>query len=494
MSNENQEFKRTLTLLDATMLVSGSMIGSGIFIVSADMGRTVGSAGWLIFLWVLTGIITVFAALSYGELAGMMPKAGGQYVYIQRAWGDLTAFLYGWSLFAVIQTGLIAAVAVAFAKYLAFFFPNLGTTNILLQIGVLKISAAQVVAILSLLLLTFINSRGVKNGKIIQLVFTMAKLFALFALIILGLIVGSKTGYLSLNFQNMWDAYTFAPTTEGGMSATKLSGVSLILALGTAIIGSLFSSDAWNSVTFIAGEIKNPRRNIPLSLFLGTLLVTVIYVSANFAYLSLLPLKGLPNTMPVPTDMSLSVISRGIMFAEQDRVGTAAAFQIFGNSAAVIMSVLIIISTFGCNSGLILSGARVYYAMAKDGLFFRQAGTLNKYDVPGNALWLQCFWTALLCLSGTYGDLLDYCVFAALIFYCVTIAGVFVLRKKEPDTERPYRVPGFPVTPVIYIFLALSICVILLITKTFNAGMGLFIVGLGLPLYYLIRKQAVDKS
>ena len=480
MSEPQHEFRRSLTLLDGTLLVSGSMIGSGIFIVSADMSRTVGSAGWLIFLWLLTGVMTIFGALSYGELAGMMPKAGGQFVYIKRAWGDLTAFLYGWSVAAVIQTGTIAAVAMAFAKYSGYFIPSVSPDNVLLSLGSFKINAAQVLAIGSIILLTFLNSRGINYGKIMQLVFTSAKLIALFALIVVGLIVGLKLGFWQQNFTDMWAATETVKTDTGAWVVQNLSGMGLVLALGTAIIGSLFSSDAWNNVTFIAGEMKNPRRDIPLSLLFGTLIVTVVYILANFAYLALLPIKGDPN--------GVDVVSKGIMFAANDRVGTAAASQIFGGVSAALMSALIMVSTFGCNSGLILSGARVYYAMSKEGLFFKKAAELNENDVPGFALWVQCLWASLLCLSGTYGDLLDYATFVSLIYYVVTIAGIFVLRKKDPNAERPYKVPGYPITPIIYIVLALSICIILLYTKTGNTGRGLVIIALGLPFYYLQKR------
>jgi basic amino acid/polyamine antiporter, APA family len=480
MSEPQQEFRRSLSLLDGTMLVSGSMIGSGIFIVSADMTRSVGSTGWLLFLWLLTGVMTVFGALSYGELAGMMPKAGGQFVYIKRAWGDLTAFLYGWSLATVIQTGTIAAVAVAFAKYTGYFIPALSPDNVLINFGSRQISAAQLFAIGSIVLLTFLNSKGINYGKIMQLVFTSAKLVAIFALIVLGVIVGAKLDFWGQNFANVWAATKTFKTETGAWVVQNHTTTSLILALGTAIIGSLFSSDSWNNVTFIAGEMKNPRRDIPLSLFLGTIIVTVIYISANLAYLALLPLQGDPN--------GVDDVAKGIMFADNDRVGTAAASQIFGSTSAIIMSLLIIVSTFGCNSGLILSGARVYYAMAQEGLFFKKAAELNKNGVPSYALWVQCAWASLLCLSGTYSDLLDYAIFVALIFYCVTIAGIFVLRKTDPDVERPYKVPGYPITPIIYILLALSICVILLIEKTQNAGFGLLIIAVGLPFYYLQKR------
>jgi basic amino acid/polyamine antiporter, APA family len=476
-----QEFKRSLSLLDGTMLVSGTMIGSGIFIVSADMSRTVGSAGWLIFLWLLTGVMTVFGAISYGELAGMMPRAGGQFVYIKRAWGDLTAFLYGWSVATVIQTGTIAAVGMAFAKYTSFFIPYFSETHTLLQLGKFSFNAAQLLAIASIVFLTYINSRGINYGKILQLVFTMAKLVALFLLIVMGLIVGSKFGLFNQNFTDMWAATQTVKTDTGAWVVENLSGMGLFLALGTAIIGSLFSSDAWNNVTFIAGEMKNPRRDIPLSLFLGTLIVTVLYISANLAYLSLLPLKGDPN--------GVDEVSRGIMFAQSDRVGTAAGFQIFGKVAAALMSGLIMVSTFGCNSGLILSGARVYYAMSKENLFFKKASELNDAQVPGFSLWIQCLWASLLCLTGSYNDLLEYATFVSLIYYCITIAGIFALRKSEPDAERPYKVPGYPITPIIYILLALIICLVLLYTKTRNTGGGLAIIALGIPVYYLLKSR-----
>jgi basic amino acid/polyamine antiporter, APA family len=479
-TNQPEAFKRTLTWFDGTMLVSGSMIGSGIFIVSADMGRTVGSAGWLIAVWILTGVMTIFGALSYGELAGMMPKAGGQFVYIRRAFGDLTAFLYGWSVFAVITTGVIAAVAVAFAKYTAYFFPVFSPENILFQIGSLKVNAAQGLAIFVLILLTFINSRGVQNGKLIQLVFTSAKLIALFALIFLGLFFASKS-YLAENFTNAWAGSLTLKNADGSWHTEGVSGLGLMLAFGTAFIGSLFSSDSWNNVTFIAGEIKDPRRSIPISLALGTLIVTLLYVLANLAYLNLLPLHGSPTA----TD----VIGRGIMFAENERVGTAAASQIFGASSAALMAALIMISTFGCVSGTSLSGGRVYYAMSQAGLFFKKAGELNDAKVPGNALWMQCVWASVLCLTGTYGDLLDYCTFVSLIFYAVTIAAVFVLRRREPDAERPYKVPFYPFTPAIYIALATGICLILLVTKTTNTVLGLLIVAAGIP-FYLWQKKA----
>ncbi|WP_461141934.1 APC family permease [Spirosoma pomorum] len=474
---EKTEFKRSLSLLDSTLIVSGTMIGSGVFIVSADMARNLGSSGWLLALWVLTGVLTIAAALSYGELAGMMPKAGGQYIYIQRAFGPLTGFVYGWTVFTVIQTGTIAAVAVAFTKYTAVFFPALGPENVLLALGPVKITLGSLFAIGSLVLLTWLNSRGVQSGKLIQNVFTSTKIIALVGLIIIGITLGLKTGLLSTNLTDAWAATS--TSTDG--SVVPLAGVALLLAFGTSMVGSLFSADSWNNVTFIAGEIENPRRNIPLALFLGTFLVTTIYFLANISYLSLLPLKGSP--------MATDILGRGIQFAEADRVATAAVSTIFGNVAVAIMAGLIMISTFGCNNGLILAGARLYYAMAQDGLFLKQASHLNRNAVPGRALWLQCLWASLLCLSGTYGDLLDYCTFTSLCFYIVTIGGLFVLRRKEPNAERPYRAFGYPVVPALYILAGLTICGILLYTKTFNTGMGLLIAGLGIPVYFFTTRS-----
>ncbi len=477
----DDQFKRSLGFWDATMLVAGSMIGSGIFIVSADMGRMVGSTGWLLFLWILSGVITVMAALSYGELAGMMPKAGGQFVYIERAWGKITSFLYGWTVFTVIQTGVIAAVAVAFAKYSGVFFPAISVDNILLDIGFVKISSAQFLAIVLILVLTWINTKGIQHGKRIQVVFTSAKLIALLFLIVAGIYVGLNFEWYAQNFSNMWYAQT-SVNVNGSWITSELAGTALVLALGTAIIGSLFSSDAWNNVTFIAGEIKDPQRNIPLSLLAGTAIVTVLYLLTNIAYLGLLPLHG--------DAAAGDVIGQGIQFATQDRVGTAAASRIFGDSAVYLMALLIMVSTFGCNNGIILSGARVYYAMGKDGLFFKKAATLNRNEVPEFALWIQAIWACALCLSGTYGDLLDYCTFASLLFYIVTIAGIFRLRKKEPNAHRPYKVIAYPILPLLYILIAGAICVILLYTKPQNTWSGLFIVGLGLPVYYMfIRKK-----
>lgn len=474
------EDKRSLGLLDATLLVSGSMIGSGIFIVSTIMLRDIGSPAWLLVLWVLTGLITIFAALSYGELAGMMPNAGGQYVYIQRAYGKMASFLYGWTVFTVIQTGVIAAVAVAFAKYTAIFFPILN--ELVLKVSFLSISWAQFLAIASIVFLTYSNARGVRNGKVVQFVFTFAKLFALGALIILGIYIGLQTDVFSINFADAWKA-SKTVVANGGEKVFQipLTGWALVGALGATIINSLFSADAWNNVTFIAGEIKDPRKNIPKSLFFGTLIVTVIYVLANVAYLALLPVHGSPS--------GSNPVEHGILFASNDRVGTSAAYVIFGDAGILLMAGLIMVSTFGCNNGLVLAGSRLFYAMSKDGLFFKGAAKLNQNEVPARALWIQCFWASLLCLSGKYGDLLTYSTFASLLFYIITIYGIFRLRKLEPETPRPYKAWGYPFIPALYILLTLAICIDLLIYDFRNAGMGLFIVLLGIPVYYLIEAK-----
>lgn len=472
--------QRTLNLFDTVMLVSGSMIGSGIFIVSADMSRSLGSPVWLLICWILSGVITLFAALSYGELAGMMPEAGGQFVYLKRAFGKMTAFVYGWTVFLVIQTGVIAAVAVAFAKFTGVFIDFFDEKNVLIELGSFKITSAQILAIISIAFLTWLNTRGIQNGKFIQRVFTSAKLIALFGLIILGFIFGLNSDIFSNNFANASE--TFSSTiTDTGVTTSPLHGFGIIAALGVAIIGSLFSSDAWNNVTFIAGEIKEPQRNIPVGLFIGTTLVTIIYVLANVAYLMLLPVKG----DPAATD----AIGKGIMFAQNDRAGTAALYTVFGNVSQYIMAALIMVSTFGCNNGLILAGSRLFQSMAANGLFFEKTKELNSNGVPAKALIYQAVWASVLCLSGSYGDLLDYCTFASLIFYIVTIAGIFVLRKKEPNAIRPYKAFGYPLVPVLYILMAGFICVDLLIYKTFNTGMGVLIILLGIPVFYIFDRK-----
>ncbi len=478
----SREFKHGLGLLDSTMIVIGSMIGSGIFIVSADIARNVGSPGMLLVVWLVTGIITVIGALSYGELAGMMPQAGGQYVYLREAYNPLIGFLYGWTLFLVIQAGTIAAVAVAFAKFTAVLMPGLSEKNVLLEIAGLKISAAQILAILSIAILTYVNTRGLREGKIVQNSFTITKTLALFGLILLGIIVGRNAGAIEANLSTFWDA-TWTQVADGKIvSVESLSGLMVFAAIGTAMVGSLFSSDAWNNITFTAGEVINPRRNIPLSLALGTGVVTLLYVLANVAYVLVLPVAGTPGAS--------DVIGRGIQFAAADRVATAAATMIFGDTAAIIMAVLIMVSTFGCNNGLILAGARVYYAMARDGVFFRGAGVLNEKAVPATALIVQGVWASLLCLSGTYSDLLDYVVFAVLIFYILTVIGIFILRKRQPNAERPYKAFGFPIIPALYVLCASAISLDLLILKPTYTWPGMIIVLLGIPVYFIWRRRA----
>lgn len=470
--------KRTLNLFDTVMLVSGSMIGSGIFIVSADMSRSLGSPFWLLMAWILSGFITLLAALSYGELAGMMPEAGGQFVYLKRAFGRLTAFTYGWTVFTVIQTGVIAAVAVAFAKFTGVFFPIFNEKNSLFSIGSFSISYAQLLAIVSIYFLTWSNAQGIKNGKLVQRIFTSAKLIALFGLIILGIYFGINGNVFSENFSNPYNAFS-TTFKEGVLSVHPLAGMALFSALGVAMIGSLFSSDAWNNVTFIAGEVKEPHKNIPLGLFIGTAIVTVIYILANLAYLMVLPVKGDP--------LSSDVLGQGLMFAQNDRVGTAALYVMFGDVSKYLMAALIMVSTFGCNNGLILAGSRLFQSMANDGLFFKRAAILNKALVPGKALYLQALWASVLCLSGSYGDLLDYATFASLVFYIITISGLFILRKKEPDTPRPYKAFGYPYIPALYVFLAGIICIDLLFVKTFNTGMGVLMILLGTLVYRLFK-------
>jgi len=463
--------KRELGLLDATMLVAGSMIGSGIFIVSSDIARHVGSAGWLISIWLLTGLITVIAAMSYGELSGMFPKAGGQYVYLREAYNRLVAFLYGWSLFMVIQAGTIAAVGVAFAKFTAYIFPSLGDDNILWDLGFVKINAAQLVAIGTIVILTWVNSRGVKKGKIIQTAFTIVKILSLGGLILAGLLGAFNAEVWTANWSTAWDTIRWDADTG---SAVSIGGAAVFAGIVSAMVGSLFSSDAWNNVTFIAGEIRNPKRNIGLSLFLGTVIVTVIYVSANLMYLATLTMQE-------------------IAYAPADRVAVVAAQAIFGQVGTLVIAVMIMVSTFGCNNGLILAGARVYYTMAQDGLFFKKAGELNRFEVPGWGLWAQCVWTSILCLTGRYGDLLNYVIFVVLIFYALTIIGVFILRKKRPDAERPYKAFGYPVLPALYVLAAFTICVGLLIYQPTFTWPGLIIVLLGIPVFFMWnKKEAAD--
>jgi basic amino acid/polyamine antiporter, APA family len=486
-------FVRELGLLDSTMIVAGSMIGSGIFIVSADIARLTGSTGWLLMAWVVTGLLTIAAALSYGELAAMMPKAGGQYVYLREAYSPLWGFLYGWTLFLVIQTGTIAAVAVAFSRFLGLLVPAISPTRWIIppidlsESFAVSLSTQQLVGVVLIVLLTWINTRGIHLGKLIQNTFTVTKTLSLIALILLGLLVGRNAEAIAANFANMWTPVDPAPIRPEFSSVPAVSAASgwlgLLIAVCVAQVGSLFSSDAWNNITFTAGEVKNPRRNLPLALLAGTSLVIGLYLLANLAYLVTLPLEG-------------------IQTAPEDRVGTAVLQQIFGPVGATLMAIAIIISTFGCNNGLILAGARVYYAMAKDGLFFRSTGRLNAARVPSFGLILQGIWASVLVLPRTrkldalgqaeygnlYGDLLDYVIFAALLFYILTIAGLFVLRRKRPDAERPYRAFGYPLVPALYILGAAVIVVVLLLYRTNTAGRGLLIVLTGFPVYYLWRR------
>ncbi|MBA3439670.1 MAG: amino acid permease [Pyrinomonadaceae bacterium] len=502
-------FVRGLGLLDSTMIVAGSMIGSGIFIVSADIARQVGSAGWLIMVWVVTGLMTIAAALSYGELAAMMPKAGGQYVYLRESYSPLWGFLYGWTLFLVIQTGTIAAVAVGFARFLGVLVPPISpTTWIIGPVNIstnyaLSLSTQQLVAILLIVLLTFINTRGLRLGKLIQNVFTSAKTLSLIALILLGITLGYNAQAIAANFGDLWTPrgvtpinpdFAFVPTVSAAYGA-----YGLFIAFCVAQVGSLFSADAWNNITFTAGEVKNPQRNIPLSLAAGTILVITLYVLANVAYLVTLPLEQIQTTPD-----------------RDDRVATAVLQAIFGPVGATLMAVAIIISTFGCNNGLVLAGARVYYAMARDGLFFRSTARLNDKRVPAMGLLLQCVWASLLVLPRTrlrdattgaplvdsvtgfeqygnlYSNLLDYVVFSVLIFYVLTIGGLFVLRRKRPDAERPYRAFGYPLIPALYIVAATVIMLVLLVYKTQTTWPGLLIVLTGFPVYFFWRAR--DKT
>jgi basic amino acid/polyamine antiporter, APA family len=458
-------FKPSLTLLDATIVVAGSMIGSGIFIVSADITRNVGSSGWLIAVWIITGFMTLTAALSYGELSGMFPKAGGQYVYLKESYNPLIGFLYGWSFFTVIQTATIAAVGVAFAKFTAYLFPVFNEDHVAVDLGFLKISPAQLLSIAVITLLTYINTRGIKNGKLIQTTFTLTKLLSLFGLIIFGL-RAFKPEIWTSNWTDPWHMQSLAK--DG--STQDYTILAALGAIAAAMVGSIFSSDSWNNVTFIAGEIRNPKKNIGLSLFLGTLIVTIIYITTNLVYSGVLPLQEIAS-------------------AEKDRVAVAASQVIFGNIGTLVIALMIMISTFGCNNGLILAGARVYYTMAIDGLFFKSVGTLNKKDVPEMALWLQCFIAALWCLSGRYGDLLDMISFVVVGFYMLTIAGIFILRKKQPEADRPYKAFGYPVLPIIYIVMGLSFCILLIIYKPRFTWPGLIITLIGIPVYYAIRNR-----
>lgn len=459
-------WRRELGLLDATLLVAGSMIGSGIFIVSADITRHTGSAGWLIAVWLIGGFMTLTAALSYGELSGMYPRAGGQYVYLREAYGPQVAFLYGWSLFTVIQTGTIAAVGVSFYKFLAYFVPAVSEDRVLLTVGAFHVSPAQVLAILTIFLLTWINSRGIRKGKLIQTTFTLTKVGSMAVLILFGLVLVKGSVWHS-NWASAWQLHRLG--ADGSVSAYA-DKPALWGAVAAALVGAVVSYDAWNNVTFVAGEMTNPKRNIGLSLLLGTVIVTLLYVLLNLMFTAELPLSAIAT-------------------AEKDRVGIVAADAIFGTVGTGVIAVMIMIATFGCNNGLILAGARVYYSMAKDGLFFRRTGTLNRQAVPGYALWLQAGMASILCLSGKYGDLLDMISFVVVIFYILTIFGIYILRVKRPDHERPYKAIGYPVLPAIYIVMGLAFCGLLIVYKPGFTWPGLIIAAAGIPIYYL-RKLA----
>jgi APA family basic amino acid/polyamine antiporter len=482
-----EKFVRGLGLLDSTMLVAGSMIGSGIFIVSSIIARQVGSPGWLLVVWIVTGLLTLTAALSYGELAAMMPKAGGQYVYLREAFSPLWGFLYGWTLFLVIQTGTIAAVAVGFARYMGVLIPWVSESNYLItpiRFGgyALSLSTAQFVGLAMIALLTFMNTRGLRLGKLVQNIFTTAKTGALIGLILLGIVVGLRSGAGTANFSDLWSPRGNLQDVGQGLSAVTAFG--LFVGICVAQTNSLFSADAWNNITFTAGEVINPRRNVPLSLAFGTFLVIGLYLLANIAYLAALPFTAIQN-------------------APSDRVASETANVIFPGSGATIMAVAIMVSTFGCNNGLILAGARAYYAMARDGLFFHAVGELNKHHVPAWGLVIQGIWAGVLVLPRTvktdaagivtgygnlYGNLLDYVISAALIFYILTIFGIFLLRWKRPDAERPYKAFGYPFVPALYIIGATVILFVLFIYQTATTWPGLVIVLAGVPVYFLWRK------
>jgi APA family basic amino acid/polyamine antiporter len=494
VEDKSTGFIRGLGLLDSTMIVAGSMIGSGIFIVSSIIAQQVGSPGWLLVVWVVTGLLTLMAALSYGELAAMMPKAGGQYVYLREALSPFWGFLYGWTLFLVIQTGTIAAVAVGFARYFGILVPWSSESNYIIapvRVGsyAFSLSTAQLVGVLLIALLTWMNTQGLKLGKLVQNVFTVAKTGALLALIVLGVIVGAGSAAARANFSDLWTVRgTLADVGPGHLTAAIAFG--LFVGICVAQTQSLFSADAWNNITFTAGEVKNPKRNIPLSLAFGTFLVIGLYLLANVAYLMTLQFETI-QTIP------------------SNRVASATADVIFPGAGATIMAIAIMVSTFGCNNGLILAGARAYWAMSRDGLFFKSAGELNKHRVPAWGLVIQGIWAALLVLPRTvtvdeksgavtygnlYGNLLDYVISAALIFYILTIAGLFVLRVKRPDAERPYKAFGYPVIPALYILGASVILVVLFIYQTATTWPGLVIIATGVPVYFLWRRSAVAAS
>lgn len=499
ISSQSPHMVASLGWFSATAIVVGSMIGSGIFLVPAAISRNVGSPALLIGAWVITAIMTIIGALSYGELAAMMPSAGGQYVYLREALGPLPGFLFGWTLFLVIQTGTIAAVAVAFGKFLGVFVPSVSSSHWLWHIGRIPVchlgpialggmeigvNTANLTGIIIILLLTIVNVFGVRLGALIQNVFTTAKTAALLGLVLVGVFFGRKIVAMAANFAHghFWQGagwHTLHPLQIGVGGPVTLVGIVTILAVVQT--GSLFSSDAWNNVTYTAGEVKNPQRNLPLSLALGTSLVLGLYILANFVYLFALPLHGDPH--------GATVAARGIAYAKDDRVATAVLQQIFSSTGAYLMAGAILISTFGCANGLTLAGPRVYYAMSRDGLFFKAAGKLHpRYKTPVVALLIQAVWTCLLCISGGYDQLLDFIICTELIFYILTIGSLFVLRRKRPDAQRPYKALGYPVLPALYILMAAWICIVLLRYKPQYTWPGIVIVLLGLPVYAIWRR------
>jgi len=468
---------KKLKLWDATMLVMGSMIGSGIFIVSADMMRNLGSGYWLIAVWVITGIMTVAAALSYGELSAMFPKAGGQYTYITEIFGKKLGFLYGWGMFTVIQTGTIAAVAVAFGKFSAYLFPALNDAAPLFQSGEFKITWIQVLGIAVILLLTYINTRGVESGKLLQNLFTGSKIVALLALIFLGFIL-VKESFWSGNMSFGWDSFNNLAKDDKGnllkLGWNSISGATLLGGIAAAMVGSVFSSVAWENVTFVSGEIENPQKNVVKSMVLGTISVMTLYLLVNFVYLNALDRDS-------------------IAFAANDRVAVAASERMFGSAGTIIMAVLVMISTFGCVNGIVLAGARVFQTMAKDGLFLKSAIENNKNGVPEKSLWMQGIWASLLALSGQYGDLLDMISFVIVLFYMITVFGVIYMRIKKPDAERSYKTWLYPVTPILYLLIGTAFCVLLIIYKQQYTWPGLLLVLIGLPVYYIINSRKTEE-
>jgi len=468
--------QKKLKLWDATMLVMGSMIGSGIFIVSSDMMRNLGSGYWLIAVWVITGIMTVAAAISYGELSAMFPKAGGQYTYITEIFGKMTGFLYGWGLFAVIQTGTIAAVAMAFGKFTAYLIPALNDSAPIFQSGTFRITWVQILAIVVILLLTFINTRGVKNGKLLQNLFTTSKILALLGIILFGFLLIKDSNWTQ-NMSFGWSGFqNFGREVGNDLVSTgwqPISGVTLLGGIAAAMVGSVFSSVAWENVTFVSGEIENPKKNVVKSMVLGTIVVMVLYMLVNFVYLNALDRDG-------------------IAFADKNRPAVAASEVIFGNLGTVIMAVLVMISTFGCINGLVLAGARVFQTMAKDGLFFRSATENNRFDVPEKSLWMQGIWACVLALSGQYGDLLDMISFVIVLFYMITVFGVIYLRIKKPEIERPYKTWLYPLTPVLYLIIGTAFCVLLIWFKPQYTWPGFLLILLGLPVYWFINRRKIS--